>query len=251
MILEIGTEGVSIDQSTNGIPISVSSMRVEFTSSIALADVNLSEITNAGNLYIIRRLHKVNTFEGSVGNSAGATTRLSAPRNLFAFCVTDCANTRGCPQAKIVDVVDPSRLALRALTGSGTTVICTRLAVLRLVGRTCSRVSDVPNLIWIFGSALPHLKDIAVSGGAIGEIRAFAMIGPGETVISCVVPLLILVLAGGIARPDLEFGTVCIDTARDIETFGTKDLNLTVLEAPLLGGGSSARLKGDGSPVSI
>jgi len=150
MILEIGTEGVSVDQSTNGIAISVSSMRVEFTSSVALADVNLSEITNAGNLNIIRRLHKMNTFEGSVGDSAGATAGLGAPRHLFAFCVTDCANTRGCPQAEIVNIVDPSRLAFRALTGRGTTVICAGLAVLRLVGGAGSREPDVPNLIWIF-----------------------------------------------------------------------------------------------------
>jgi len=98
---------------------------------------------------------------------------------------------------------------------------------------------------------LPHLKDIAISSGAIGEIRAFAMISPGETVVSCVIPLLILVLAGGIARPDLEFGTVCVGTVRDVETLGAKDLNLTVLEAPLLGGGASAGLKGDGRPVGI
>jgi len=251
MILEISTEGISVDQSTNGIAISISSMRVEFTSSIALADVDFSEVTNASNLNIIWRFHKVNTFEGSVGDSAGATTGLSAPRNLFALCITDCANTRGCPQAEIIDIIDPSRLALRALTGSGTTVICAGLTVLRLVGRGGSRVPDIPNLIWIFGSALPHLKDIAVSGGAISEIRAFPMISPGETVVGCVIPLLILVLARGIARPDLEFSAICVESVLDIETFGAKDLNLTVLEAPLLGGGTSARLQGDGRPISI
>jgi len=251
MILQIGTECVSIDQTTDGVAVSVCSVGIELASGILLGNVDLGEVANARDLDVIGSLDEVNAFERSIGDGTSTAARFGAPSNLITFSVTNSANTGGCPETEVIDVVDPSRLTFRALTGGGTAVVGTGLTVFGLVRWAGSGISDVPDLMRVPRGALPNLKNVSIRGGTVGEVRAFAVVGPGETVVSGVIPLLILVLAGSVASIDLEFGAICINTVFDIKTLGAEDLNLTVLEAPLLGGSTGARLKGDGSTVGV
>jgi len=251
VVLKVGAECVSVHQTTNGVAISICSVRVELTSSIAFAYVDLGEITNAGDLHVIGGLYKVDTLEGAIGNCTSAPAGFSAPSNFFTFRVADGTNTRGSPETEIIDVVDPGSLTIRALAGCGAAVVGTGLAILRLVGRICSRVSDIPDLVRVATRALPNLQDIAISCGAAREIGAFAVISPGKMIVGGIVPLLVFIFARGITGPNLEFSAGYVGTVLYVEAFGAKDLNLTILEAPLLRGGTSTTLDGHGSTVGI
>lgn len=59
----------------------VSTVRVEFTTRIALPDTNLGEVADTGNLDIVGRLQKVRRLERSFGHEASAATRRGAVRD--------------------------------------------------------------------------------------------------------------------------------------------------------------------------
>ena len=88
---------------------------------------------------------------------------------------------------------------------------------LRIVGKLVNRVTSVPDLVGIAGTACPNLENVAVGNRAVGEVSTFAMVGPSEIVIGGVVPFLVLVLASGVTVVDLQFCTVCIDTVPEID----------------------------------
>jgi len=251
VVLKVGAESVSVDQTTNGVAISICSVRIEFTSSVTLAHVDLGEITNASDLNVIRSLHKVDTLEGPIRDGTSAATGFGAPSNLFTFRVADRTNAGRSPETEVIDVVDPSSLALGTLAGSGATVVRSGLTILGLAGWAGNRIAHIPDLVRIATRALPNLKDIAISGGTAGKIRAFAMVSPGKAIVRGVIPSLILVFTRGITGINLEFSPICIDPVLYVETLGAKNLNLAVLEAPLLGGRTSARLNDNGSTVGI
>lgn len=51
---------------------------------------------------------------------------------------------------------------------------------------------------------------IPISSRPIRKIRTFPMISPRETIIGCIIPLLVFILEAGVARVDLEFGAICV-----------------------------------------
>jgi len=69
-------------------------MRVELTTSITGRDIDLGKVADTSDLDIIRCLDKVNTLQGSVGNSASSTARLGAPRDFDTLGVTNSTRRR-------------------------------------------------------------------------------------------------------------------------------------------------------------
>jgi len=63
------------------------------------------------------------------------------------------------------------------------------------------KLNDIPDLIVIVCSAVPHLNEVPISSASISEIHTFAFVGPGDTVISRHRELLIGVVSG--TTPDL------------------------------------------------
>lgn len=168
-------------------------MRVELTTSVLFGDVDLSEVTNAGDLNVIGCSDEMNALESTVGDSTSTTARLGTPSNFLTLGIANSSYTGRSPDTEIIDVVDPSSLTLGSLTRASTAVVGTSLTVLRLVGRVISRVSDIPDLVVVPASALPNLNDIAIGGRTVGKVSAFAMIGPGKTFVGSIIPLLVLV----------------------------------------------------------
>jgi len=95
---------------------------------VTLHHVDFGEIADTCDLNIVLSANKMNAFEGSVWNDASPPPALRAPRNFFLFRVTNVANSRRCPQTKIVGVIHPHSLALRTLGRSGAAGVRARLA---------------------------------------------------------------------------------------------------------------------------
>lgn len=101
MILECIAERVAEDETTDywavrqesgiecvihtRVAVTVCTMRVELTSSITFRNVDLREVTMAGDLYVVRRLHKVDTGKRTVRDRTSATTSFRAPCDFFAL----------------------------------------------------------------------------------------------------------------------------------------------------------------------
>jgi len=110
-VLEVGSEGIAVDQSANGVAVAGSTVRVEFTTLITRLNVDLGEITGTGDLDVITGTDKMNAFEGAIRDDARAPAALGAPSNFLLLCVTNITNLGKSPHAEIVSVVHPHRLA--------------------------------------------------------------------------------------------------------------------------------------------
>jgi len=216
VVLEVIPERVSKHQSTNGVTVTIRTMRIEFTTRIALGDVNLRKVSLTSDLNVIRRLDEMHALQRPIRDRPRSPTRFSAPRDFLPFGIADRTNTRRSPETEIINVVDPRRLTIRTLTRGSTAVICARLAVLGFVRKSRDRVAHVPDLVRVASSTVPNLDLVPVGRRAVGEVGAFTMIGPCEMIIGGVVPLLVLIAAG--ASPDLEFCAVGVYAASYVET---------------------------------
>jgi len=72
----------------------ISTPVVQFTSRVALGDVDFGEIADTGNLDIFRGLDEVDTLEGAVGDGAGATAGFGTVGDVNALGVTNGTKVR-------------------------------------------------------------------------------------------------------------------------------------------------------------
>jgi len=226
VILLVSTERVSEDQSSNGVTVTVSTVRIEFTALVALGNVHRSEVTNTSNLDVINGFDEMHAFKRAIGDRARSAAGLGAPRDLVLLGVADSVSSgaRRSPEAEIVIIVDPGGLALGRLRRGGTALVRTGLSLLGGRGEVVDVITDVPYLVGVPAATGPDLNAVSVGEGAAGEIRAFTVVRPGETVVAGVVPVLVCVVVGRTV-PDLEFGAVLVGASGDVETFGSEDFD--------------------------
>ena len=98
---------IAINETTDGVTVTVGAMVVEFASLVAGGDINLGEVTLAGDLDVLRGLHEVDACESTFGHHAGAVAGLRAVGDHLAFAIADCLDSGGSPQAEVIDGVEP------------------------------------------------------------------------------------------------------------------------------------------------
>lgn len=191
MVLEVGTEATSIDETTDGVAETISTVRVELSSIITSRNVHAGEVTDTSNLNIMGSLDKVDTFQRPIWNKTSSTARFGAIRDFDAFGITN--GTRGWrrPDAKVFSGVDPSRLAHAVLGRLSATVVNTSLTVLGGLREVIGRVSDVPELVSVASITAPELRSVSIICASIGQIEALSVVGPCEVKIARVVELLV------------------------------------------------------------
>ena len=107
VVLKVSTEGVTEDESTNGVTVAIGTVGVKLSSFIASLDVDLGEVAYTSYLNVVFGANEVNTLKGAVGDHTGTTAALSAPSDLVSLRVADSADRGGCPETEIVRVVHP------------------------------------------------------------------------------------------------------------------------------------------------
>ena len=80
---------IAVDETTDGVAVAVGAVVVDLASLVASGDVDLSEVTMAGDLNVLGRLHEVGAMEGPLGYHAGAVTGLGTVDDHLCFSVTD------------------------------------------------------------------------------------------------------------------------------------------------------------------
>jgi len=131
MVLETLTEAVAVDETTNGVALSISTPVVQFPSSVTLGDVDLGEIANTGDLDVFRGLDEVDTLESAIWDGARAAARLGAVGDSQSLGVTDRSRVWRCPETEVACRVDPGCLALGGLASASATIVGAVLAILR------------------------------------------------------------------------------------------------------------------------
>jgi len=252
VVLHTRAEGVSVNETTSRITAAVSTTVIELTSSIALLDVQLGEIANTSDLNVARSLDEVNTLECAVGDGTSTTAGLGAPSDSLVLRVADGAvGVRRCPEAEVLGRVHPCGLAVGSLAGGGSAGVGSVLAALGGGRKLGGEVTDIPDLVGV-GCAIagPDLRTIARSSASLSKVEALAVVDPGDRVIpDGIGPFLVGV--GGVARPDLKFSAVSVDSIDNVEAFVSVDLDGTVGKGPFLVGVTSAGLDGNNSAVSV
>jgi len=127
VVLEAGAKCIPVDETTNRVTVTVSTMGVELASLIAAWDVDVGKLALTSPLDIIGCLDKVNTSESTVGDETTATARSSAPCDLVTLGIANGADLGGSPETEVVDGVHPDGLAHAGLRRCGATVINARL----------------------------------------------------------------------------------------------------------------------------
>jgi len=198
VVLDVRSEGVAEHKTANRVPVAISTVRIQFSSLVALLNIDLSEITNTSDLNVVRSANEMHALKGSVRNDTCASTALSAPCNFFPLCIADISNARRSPQAKISRIIHPHRLAHGALRRRGSTVVNAGLTSLRFIGKLVVHVASVPDLVVVVFCAIatPYLNLVAISHFAVGQIKAFA-IGPFDMVVTKFGVIELLVGAAG------------------------------------------------------
>ena len=133
VVLNLSTESVTEDKSTDGVTIAIGTVRVKLSSFITSLDVDLCEVTHAGYLNVVLGANEVNTLEGAIGDHTGTTAALGTPSDLVPLRVADCADRGGCPETEIIRVVHPHCLAHGRLRGCSTAVVGSCLTAFGLV----------------------------------------------------------------------------------------------------------------------
>ena len=165
MELLSGPKHIAVNETTDGVAVTVRAVVVELASLVATGNVDLGEVTLAGDLDVLGGLHKVDTFESALGHHAGAVSGLGAVGHHLAFSIADRLDSWRSPQAEVTDAVEPwttppsvksidkciiqsertEGLALGGGRRAGSTVVITSLADLRLVGEVVGEVTNVPH----------------------------------------------------------------------------------------------------------
>jgi len=220
-VLEVGAEGVAIYNPANGITVTISAVRVQFTTHIPLLHINFCEITNTGDLDVVLGTDKVDSFQSAVRDDTRAPATLGAPSDFVLLSVADIANLGRCPQAEIVRVVDPHGLAHRGLGGRGAASIDASLTALGVGRQLVVHVAGVPDLIVIVFMVIagPDLHLVSIGHLAVGQVETSAVRRFDVVVtVFCVIPLLIRVCRRTV--PHLNLSAVGIFAASDIHALG-------------------------------
>ena len=102
-----GAKDIAVNETTDRVAVTVGAMVVEFAAVVAAADVDLGEVTLAGDLDILGSLHEVDAFESALGHHAGAVAGLRAVGDHLAFVIANCLDSGRSPQAEVIDGVEP------------------------------------------------------------------------------------------------------------------------------------------------
>jgi len=253
VVLNLSTEGVTEDKSTDGVTVAIGTVRVKLSSFITSLDVDLGEVTYAGYLNVVLGTNEVNTLEGAIGDHTSTTAALGTPSDFVPLRVADCADRGGCPETEIIRVVHPHCLAHGRLRGCSTAVVGSCLTALGLVRELIVEVASIPNLVVVIFVviAVPYLNGVAVGHRSAGQVDALAAVPSYMVVpIICIVELLVIIFG---TIPDLKFITIGSRTTWDIQAFGTVvERNSTVgTELPLLVRAASAVGDLDRSTVRV
>ena len=88
------------------LTVAIRTMRVELASSVALRDVYLRQIADAGHLNVIGGLDEVRAGDGARGNHSGSVSRLDTPGDLFTLGVPDGGLSSRLLRSEEAEVVD-------------------------------------------------------------------------------------------------------------------------------------------------
>ena len=89
MELLSGAKDVAVNETTDGVAVTVGTMVVKLASLVVSGDVNLGKVTLAGNLDVLGRLDKVGAGEGALWHHAGSVAGLVAVGDHLSLSVTD------------------------------------------------------------------------------------------------------------------------------------------------------------------
>jgi len=109
-----GGKYIAVNETTDGVAVTIGTVVVELASFVAVGDVDLGEVTLAGDLDVLGGLHEVDAFEGALGHHAGAVAGLGAVGDHLAFGIADRLEGGRSPQAEVIDAVDPCIIAYQS-----------------------------------------------------------------------------------------------------------------------------------------
>ena len=88
------------------LTIAIRAVRVELAARVALGDVDLRQVADAGDLDVVRGLDKVRARDRAVGDEARAVALLDAPRDLYTLGVSDNGAGAGRGRREEAEVVE-------------------------------------------------------------------------------------------------------------------------------------------------
>ena len=81
-------------------------MRVEFASLIALRNIDLGQVSDAGDLDVVRCLDEMRASDRAIRDDARAVTALDTPRDLDTLGVSDVGGSTGVRRCEETEVVE-------------------------------------------------------------------------------------------------------------------------------------------------
>ena len=81
-------------------------MRVEFASLIALRDIDLGQVSDAGDLDVVRCLDEMRASDRAIRDNASAVAALNTPRDLDTLSVSDVGGSAGVRRCEETEVVE-------------------------------------------------------------------------------------------------------------------------------------------------
>jgi len=197
-------------------------VRVKFTTLIPLLNINLSEITNPSNLYIILRPNEMNALQSPIRYNTCTSPALRAPSHLILLRIAYSAYGGWGPETEVVCVVHPDCLAHGGLRGFGTAGVCAGLAAFGFGREFVVHVSGIPDLVVIvlLRTARPDLDLVPVGHTAACQINTSAF-GPFDMVVTEFRVAEFLVRIFRRAIPHLEFSAVRVLPAGNVQAFST------------------------------
>jgi len=103
-----GSKYTAVNETTDGVALTICTAVVELASYVLIGDVDLGEVTPAGDLDVLGGLHEVDAFEGASGHHAGAVAGLGAVRDHLAFGVADDLRVGGPHRQKSSTLLIPA-----------------------------------------------------------------------------------------------------------------------------------------------
>jgi len=115
-----GREGVGEEEGTERVTTLVSTVRVEFSSTIISLDVDEFLVDVTSDLDVVGSLHELETSDGASWDQTGTVAWFGAPSDTFTFNVADeLVWFLGSPQAEVINAVNDGSLAAGLLVLSG------------------------------------------------------------------------------------------------------------------------------------
>ena len=94
--------GSRVDETTEGIPSEIGTMRIHLPSCVIGLEVCLGLVDKTNDLDVVRGPHELDALESASGDKTGATTRLGTPRDRFMLSLTNGGRaSRRRPNAKV------------------------------------------------------------------------------------------------------------------------------------------------------